>query len=167
MTPVVDEIKKEFEQMNEKSKTSFASIFYKFQDNYNVNVLRQLKRIRPEESVKSEPLKIVHKIVKDFANQSMINFATMIDLLINKCRRNCVSHGIIDSYINNVLNNENDEIDIINYLEEEHLIKIVFNGEQEDILKKLVHINIKLRCNETLLLVVSKLSIFQNKIFFV
>jgi hypothetical protein len=63
----------------------------------------------------------------------------MIEIIIDKTRRNYKSHGLIDHFIDDLIHESYDENDLIQYLECKHLVQLIVNEHEEELLNKLVY----------------------------
>jgi len=54
--------------------------------------------------IDDEPTKIIDEIINNFSIQSKIEKNDLIDLLLNKAKRNYETHGVIDDFIDGIIN---------------------------------------------------------------
>ncbi|CAF1183444.1 unnamed protein product [Rotaria sordida] len=122
---------------NNKSQTNTKQFaFYSYK--------RNLRKLKSDGASSENSLKILNKVINEFVNEADIWKGDFIDLLINKIDCNYHAHHIIDDYIEDLMNNQFTE-NIINYLENQHSIKLSVDGNDEVNLNKLIKLNIKIK----------------------
>ncbi len=80
----------------------------------------------------------------------------LIDLLLNKSKRNYQSHGMIEGFIDDVINNQYMKEDLKQYLKEEHNIDLFIDNKEIEKLMKLLDLNINRHRNQISKSVVKK-----------
>ena len=117
--------------------------------NYNTHILRKIKNNKPLDLVGS----VVNQVVEEFADQTELKKLELLNLLISKCQRNFESHGIIDCFIENVLNGEYEERDFIPCIIDETGIEMILDNNDRTMLMKLTHFHISRRRKQRILYV--------------
>jgi hypothetical protein len=148
----VDQIKQAINKKNEENQTKSNSTDDNFQINYSIKVLKQIKT----KFIDDEPAKLINEIINNFCIQSKINKDDFIDLLINKTKRNYETHGIIDDFIDALIDDQYTEDQVIQYLEVQNDVTLMINSKEKDIIIKLLQVNIIHRKNQLMKLVVDK-----------
>jgi hypothetical protein len=98
----VDQIKQAINKKNEENQTKSNLTDDNFQINYSIKVLKQIKT----KFIDNEPAKLINEIINNFCIQSKINKDDLIHLLINKTKRNYETHGIIDDFIDALIDDQ-------------------------------------------------------------
>ncbi|CAF3945550.1 unnamed protein product [Rotaria sp. Silwood1] len=115
LIPFTIKYEEEFEKSNQSQTNTKQSAFYHYKS--------KLKELKSAGESSENSLKILNKVINEFINQADIPKEDFIDLLINKSDHNHHAH-IIDDYIEDLMNNQSTE-NIINYLENEHSMKLI------------------------------------------
>ena len=107
LSTFIENLESAFKVYNEENNGLKLSL-----KNYNTHILRKIKNNKPLDLVGS----VVNQVAEEFADQRELEKLELLNLLISKCQRNFESHGIIDCFIENVLNGEYEERDFIAYI---------------------------------------------------
>ncbi|CAF5022979.1 unnamed protein product, partial [Rotaria sp. Silwood1] len=149
LIPFTIKYEEEFEKSNQSQTNTKQSAFYHYKS--------KLKELKSAGESSENSLKILNKVINEFINQADIPKEDFIDLLINKSDHNHHAH-IIDDYIEDLMNNQSTE-NIINYLENEHSMKLIVDSNDEIYLNKLIKLNIAIKRKE------KSLNIFLDRYF--
>ncbi len=116
----------------------------------NSNVLRSIKNNddNADESI--------CQIIIEFSKESQLEKNELIDLLLNKSKRNYQSYGMIEGFIDDVINNQYMKEDLKQYLKEEHNIDLFIDNKEKEKLMKLLDLNINRHRNQISKSVVKK-----------
>lgn len=136
---MIDKINEEFQKKNEETKKTSFPTAYNLRNNYNKNVL---KTIKSETKINDEATKLVHNMISRFSDEANLSKNEVIELLLNKTRRNYTAHGCIEDFIDDLSGNEYTTNDFIHYIENENEITLCINNKEKEILMKLLHYNI-------------------------
>jgi hypothetical protein len=82
---------------------------------YDQNTLNSLKSLK---KTNNKALAVIFNMIQNFSNQSKVKMLQIIKLLLHKITRNFKAHGVIQRFINDVVNNKRSEDDIIQYIED-------------------------------------------------
>ncbi len=100
-------------EKKQKEKPNETLELYNFVKCYNKNVLQQIKssiclKEKSSKYVKESPLLIIQNTIAKLSEQAHTDLIDMIELLIDKMRRNYKSHGSMNCFINNVIDKQCD-----------------------------------------------------------
>ncbi|CAF1624770.1 unnamed protein product [Rotaria magnacalcarata] len=137
LIPLIDQLKQELEK-KKKEKNDPKSNLYDFKNCYNGRVLDQIKTTAHVKGL----VFFVKNIILDFCDQTRIPLRDMLQLLDDKQYRNYKSHRVVEQYIN-----EQRQENIVKYLQSKHSIEIIVDKNQEELLNKLVKVNIEIKTN--------------------
>ncbi|CAF2908371.1 unnamed protein product [Rotaria sp. Silwood2] len=140
LQPFVDRVKVEFDKKNEAKK----DFKYDFTTCYNSGVLRKIKA---NTFSNQETTSMKNDIIMEFVEQSQIERSDFIDLLLNKTFRNYKCHAILNHFIDDIINKQQNENNIA-FLESKHYAQIMIDNEAKGNLIKLIYLNTKLKKKE-------------------
>jgi hypothetical protein len=103
--------------------------------------------------IDDEPTKIIDEIINNFSIQSKLEKNDLIDLLLNKAKRNYETHEVIDDLIDEIINGQYTEDQLIQYLEVENDVTLAITSKENDIIIKLLHVKVIARTNQLIALV--------------
>ncbi|CAF2771580.1 unnamed protein product [Rotaria sp. Silwood2] len=129
-----------FKQQKNNQKLQFRHF-------YNTSVLKTLKETLPPSGDIS---KIIFDVIQKFSQGSQLTVSQIIDLLLCKSDRNFKSHRLVECFIEDVINNQRNENDLIQYIENENAVQLILNNQEQAILMDLAHMNIEYNRNQIL-----------------
>ncbi|CAF4007585.1 unnamed protein product [Rotaria sordida] len=138
LQPFTDKVKAEFEKMNAAKNEAK----YDFLKCYNIKVL---EKIQSNDYIKTDTACMIDNLITEFVADSQMERSDFIELLMDKKDRNYKCHTLLNNYIDDIINKQNNENTIIEFLEENYPCKIIIDDEEKDKLIKLICLNIKLK----------------------
>ena len=97
-----------------------------------------LVQIKSSPHIKEGPLSLMKNVILKFCEKAKIRPIDMIALLINKIKRNYKSYGLVNHFINDVIEQQYNYNDLIQYLERRHHVPLSFMYFPAEIIGKSV-----------------------------
>ncbi|CAF1259924.1 unnamed protein product [Rotaria sp. Silwood1] len=143
LQPFTNKVKAEFEKMNAAKNEPK----YDLLKCYNMKVL---EKIQSNDYIKTDTACMIDNLITEFVADSRIERSNFIELLMDKKDRNYKCHTLLNNYIDDIINKQNNENTIIEFLEENYPCTIIIDDEEKDKLIKLICLNIKLKKKKNL-----------------
>jgi len=93
---LIEQINEEFQRKNEENKNTSFSTSYILKNNYLKNVL---KNIKSGTTMHDGITKLINNMIGKFSNEAKLSINEVLELLLNKTKRNYTAHGYIEGFI--------------------------------------------------------------------
>jgi hypothetical protein len=87
--------------------------------------------------------RLINNIIDDFTVRVHLLKKDLINLLLDKMKRNYIAHHFLNDFINRAVNESLDEQSLIDCIEKENDTKLIISDQEKQILITLAHLNIE------------------------